>query len=128
MLWKQDVDLGYSLTPLKIPSDSLSSSGGVNNTEDDDEKLKALQDLKHDKNVCVPFFLFNFYFKGTTPTNNFPLKTNNRKTIQQKIYWMMNGLVSNLQLTMKRVSTVFFLKSHPKIFHNNISCALIPLL
>lgn len=51
VLWKQDVDLGYSLTPLKLPSDA-SLNGGVN-TDDENEKLKALQDLKHDK-VKIP--------------------------------------------------------------------------
>lgn len=47
VLWKQDVDLGYSLTPLKLPSDA--SLNGALNTDDENEKLKALQDLKHDK-------------------------------------------------------------------------------
>ncbi len=45
VLWKQDVDLGYSLTPPK-PLD-LEKSGV--NADDDNEKLRALQELKDEK-------------------------------------------------------------------------------
>lgn len=47
VLWKQDVDLGYSLSPLKLPSDA--SLNGADNTDEENEKLKALQELKNDK-------------------------------------------------------------------------------
>lgn len=45
VLWKQDVDLGYSLSPPK-PLDIEKS--GVN-AEDENEKLRALQELKDEK-------------------------------------------------------------------------------
>lgn len=48
VLWKQDVDLGYSLAPAK-PLDVKKS--GVN-ADDENEKLRALQELKDEK-VCV---------------------------------------------------------------------------
>lgn len=50
VLWKQDVDLGYSLAPLK--TDPVNTSTDVNGTEfnaEDNEKLKVLQDLKDNK-------------------------------------------------------------------------------
>lgn len=50
VLWKQDVDLGYSLAPIK--TDPANTSTNVNGTEfnaDDNEKLKVLQDLKDNK-------------------------------------------------------------------------------
>lgn len=50
MLWKQDVDLGYSLAPIK--TDLTNTSSNANATEfnaEDSEKLKVLQDLKNDK-------------------------------------------------------------------------------
>lgn len=46
MLWKQDVDLGYSLTPY-VPEETVKTD--ANQTEDDTEKLKALEDLKDEK-------------------------------------------------------------------------------
>lgn len=58
VLWKQDVDLGYTLAPAKAASSkdaTVNSSGTVLNT-DDKEKLKALQDLKNDK-VCEGFVI-----------------------------------------------------------------------
>ncbi|XP_031620894.1 segmentation protein cap'n'collar isoform X2 [Contarinia nasturtii] len=50
VLWKQDVDLGYTLAPVKAqsPKESVNVSGPSFNTEDN-EKLKALQELKNDK-------------------------------------------------------------------------------
>lgn len=50
VLWKQDVDLGYTLaSPAKIasPQESAANSSGLN--KDDCEKLKALQELKSEK-------------------------------------------------------------------------------
>lgn len=50
VLWKQDVDLGYSLAPMK--TDLANTTTNVNATEfnaEDSEKLKVLQDLKNDK-------------------------------------------------------------------------------
>lgn len=50
VLWKQDVDLGYTLaTPTKTASakDSMNANGTI--SPDENEKLKALQDLKNDK-------------------------------------------------------------------------------
>lgn len=49
MLWKQDVDLGYSLTPYVVEEPAKT---GANQTEDDTEKLKALEELKDGK-VCL---------------------------------------------------------------------------
>lgn len=57
MLWKQDVDLGFTLTPLTVPS---GASGGATSgmatkgatsaedSSDDLEKLKVLLEIKHD--------------------------------------------------------------------------------
>lgn len=50
VLWKQDVDLGYTLaSPAKTapPKESAANSSGFNT--DESEKLKALQELKSDK-------------------------------------------------------------------------------
>lgn len=50
VLWKQDVDLGYTLAPpVKIASlkESAANSSGLNT--DECEKLKALQELKSEK-------------------------------------------------------------------------------
>lgn len=52
VLWKQDVDLGYTLAPpakIGSPKDAAANSSGLNT--DESEKLKALQELKRDK-VC----------------------------------------------------------------------------
>lgn len=53
VLWKQDVDLGYTLAPVKTntPEESTNVSGPSFSTEDN-EKLKALQELKNEK-VCI---------------------------------------------------------------------------
>lgn len=51
VLWKQDVDLGYTLAPAKAASSkdaSVNSTSAVLNT-DENEKLKALQELKNEK-------------------------------------------------------------------------------
>lgn len=53
VLWKQDVDLGYSLSPPK-PLD-VKKTGGVN-ADDENEKLRALQELKDEK-VCYQFHI-----------------------------------------------------------------------
>lgn len=45
VLWKQDVDLGYTLTPSKQPPTKEQSTS----SDDDIEKIKALQDLENDK-------------------------------------------------------------------------------
>lgn len=53
VLWKQDVDLGYTLAPpakIGSPKDAAANSSGLNT--DESEKLKALQELKRDK-VCT---------------------------------------------------------------------------
>lgn len=50
MLWKQDVDLGYSLTPAHlINTTGNNGSAGAVSTDDEIEKLKALEALKLDK-------------------------------------------------------------------------------
>lgn len=52
VLWKQDVDLGYTLAPpVKIDStlDPASNPSASNTNADENEKLKVLQDLKNDK-------------------------------------------------------------------------------
>ncbi|CAD7077327.1 unnamed protein product [Hermetia illucens] len=49
VLWKQDVDLGFSLAPPK-PDKSAPQPGSSKNSEDEAEKLKALQDLKDENN------------------------------------------------------------------------------
>lgn len=50
VLWKQDVDLGYTLAPVKAssPKEETNTSGPSFNTEDN-EKLRALQELKNEK-------------------------------------------------------------------------------
>lgn len=50
VLWKQDVDLGYTLAPVKsnTPKESANVSGPSFSPEDN-EKLKALQELKNEK-------------------------------------------------------------------------------
>lgn len=50
VLWKQDVDLGYTLAPAKSSStkESTNASSSVYNS-DDNEKLKVLQELKNEK-------------------------------------------------------------------------------
>lgn len=45
VLWKQDVDLGYSLTPFVSDDTKLAP----NQTTDDNEKLKVLEDIKNGK-------------------------------------------------------------------------------
>lgn len=61
VLWKQDVDLGYTLAPVKpgSPTESTNTSGPSFNTEDN-EKLRALQELKNEK-VSI-FTCFVLYF------------------------------------------------------------------
>lgn len=49
VLWKQDVDLGYSLSPPK----PLDVEKPTVNADDENEKLRALQELKDDKVVGV---------------------------------------------------------------------------
>ncbi|CAD6995316.1 unnamed protein product [Ceratitis capitata] len=50
VLWKQDVDLGYSLTPAHlINTTGNNGSAGAVSTDDEIEKLKALEALKLDK-------------------------------------------------------------------------------
>lgn len=54
MLWKQDVDLGYC---LPTASDEIEKEANqTENSEEDIEKLKALEELKNDK-VRVTFDL-----------------------------------------------------------------------
>lgn len=50
VLWKQDVDLGYTLAPAESGSskETTNTSGPSFNTEDT-EKLRALQELKNEK-------------------------------------------------------------------------------
>ena len=57
MLWKQDVDLGFTLTP---PAALLTASQGVPSSDDEVEKLKALLEIKNDKVSSITnIFLFN---------------------------------------------------------------------
>lgn len=50
VLWKQDVDLGYTLaSPAKIASSKESAANSFALNTDECEKLKALQELKSDK-------------------------------------------------------------------------------
>lgn len=50
ILWKQDVDLGYSLEPIKLPTvaESLFIKN-ANDSDDETEKLKALEEIKNEK-------------------------------------------------------------------------------
>lgn len=50
VLWKQDVDLGYTLAPpakTASPQESATNASALNT--DECEKLKALQELKSEK-------------------------------------------------------------------------------
>lgn len=59
VLWKQDVDLGYTLAPVKDSSPKQAANvSGPSFSPEDNEKLKALQELKNDK-VSKPFH-YNF--------------------------------------------------------------------
>lgn len=97
VLWKQDVDLGYSLSPPK-PLDVKKS--GVN-ADDDNEKLRALQELKDEKVwFCfVKKLCFWFWFNCVSVNPSFPI--NRRKKKKRK---SMNGMEFNSPLTMKLVS------------------------
>lgn len=67
VLWKQDVDLGYTLAPAKAASSkeaTVNSSGTVLNT-DETEKLKALRDLKEEKVCNFDLFLTKKVKKNT---------------------------------------------------------------
>ena len=44
VLWKQDVDLGFSLNTFNVPKEEVQKKVP---DEDDIEKLKALEDLKN---------------------------------------------------------------------------------
>lgn len=48
VLWKQDVDLGYTLPSLPNPPKESTAEDDIENIE----KLKALYDLKADKVRC----------------------------------------------------------------------------
>lgn len=64
VLWKQDVDLGYTLAPVKpnSPKESANTSGPSFNTEDN-EKLRALQELKNEKvSTTSEHFHCSYYF------------------------------------------------------------------
>ncbi|XP_055382451.1 segmentation protein cap'n'collar [Condylostylus longicornis] len=52
VLWKQDVDLGFSLSPPKISYNSDATSS--KKTDDENEKLKALEELKDEKSKNEP--------------------------------------------------------------------------
>lgn len=54
VLWKQDVDLGFSLAP---PSTSLKKEES-HSAEDDAEKLNALLELKNEKVTII--YLWDF--------------------------------------------------------------------
>lgn len=56
VLWKQDVDLGYTLAPVKSGSskETTNTSGPSQFNTEDNEKLRALQELKNEK-VCNLF-------------------------------------------------------------------------
>lgn len=56
-MWKQDVDLGYSLTPAQLANAGTSAKALQSSSANDDdiEKLKALESLKLD-NVSVVFY------------------------------------------------------------------------
>lgn len=49
MLWKQDVDLGFSLTPPHLLNATANNGSTGAGADDDIEKLKALKELKLDK-------------------------------------------------------------------------------
>lgn len=57
VLWKQDVDLGYSLTPFV--SDLPQLAAAANQSDEDNEKLKALEEIKNAKvrNYCVRYII-----------------------------------------------------------------------
>lgn len=51
VLWKQDVDLGFSLNTFNVPKEEIQKKVP---DEDDIEKLKALEDLKNPKSNEIP--------------------------------------------------------------------------
>ena len=65
VLWKQDVDLGFSLSPTKQSTGHLDDNSISNKTTDDEvEQLKCLEELKLEK-VSVFFFCNLNLFKLT---------------------------------------------------------------
>lgn len=56
------MDLGYTLAPVKAtsPKESVNVSGPSFNTEDN-EKLKALQELKNNDKVCSFYHFIEIY-------------------------------------------------------------------
>lgn len=63
VLWKQDVDLGYTLNPpVKSESAKSVKPNSTDFNSDDNEKLKALQDLKDGKVSLLPCHI-NFSIK-----------------------------------------------------------------
>lgn len=80
VLWKQDVDLGYTLAPVKSssPKESANVSGPSFNTEDN-EKLKALQELKNEKVsfLCIKHKIYK--------TLQLSLEINGRNRLKKKI-------------------------------------------
>lgn len=59
VLWKQDVDLGFTLVD-QTPAKPASTSTSEKNSADDLEKLKALEAINATKNE-VRLFFYNFH-------------------------------------------------------------------
>jgi hypothetical protein len=55
VLWKQDVDLGFSLSPPK-----LVATGKEKETKDDAEKLKVLLELKENKVSQCFYYIYAY--------------------------------------------------------------------
>lgn len=90
-MWKQDVDLGYTLAPVKAnsPKDHQANVSGPSFSPEDNEKLKALEELKNEKVISRPNdnlidyrLLFNYY---ACPAN-FILNDQPHKRIQTFLF------------------------------------------
>lgn len=76
VLWKQDVDLGYTLaTPSTNSTGKESGNATAALSPEESEKLKALQDLKNDKVSAarLPSKLYQFIYQ------RFPVEGGRRK-------------------------------------------------
>lgn len=83
MLWKQDVDLGYSLTPFVGESPQLAA----NQTEDDSEKLKALQEIKDGKVRILVAIIIYFTFKQRCFIDSWAMQTDGKDAIDELDEW-----------------------------------------
>lgn len=79
VLWKQDVDLGYTLAPVKSgSSEETTNTSGPSFSTEDNEKLRALQELKNEK-----VFLKHFYI-----TQPLKLRVCNKNKIEKRLKFL----------------------------------------